>query len=179
MSRRNGGLHKKNQQPRCCVLRPQRGSIHPWRVILLREVPVRIEYHGSRKASISLRAGRVISRKNKSAHLLTTEGGGAIEKADMGTNPYQLFYCPLETEPEATGGFMRVTGLEPALLTKSDPKSDASANSAIPAEWHPILTVCYYTSDFRFCQVQKRVFFVLVHWGARIGNFSLCIGGHL
>ena len=29
--------------------------------------------------------------------------------------------------------FMRVTGLEPALRRESDPKSDASANSAIPA----------------------------------------------
>ena len=28
---------------------------------------------------------------------------------------------------------MRVTGLEPALRRESDPKSDASANSAIPA----------------------------------------------
>ena len=50
--------------------------------------------------------------------------------------------------------FMRVTGLEPARLTVKEPKSFASANSAIPA-WHVRLYFLQLglSSDMRFISI--------------------------
>jgi hypothetical protein len=66
------------------------------------------------------------------------------------------------------------TGLEPARLAALDPKSSASANSAIPA----IRENCIVRKFLRhFCDVSFTGDIVALEYGARLGWYWQALGG--